>query len=192
MKLRLAEVLVRHKKAFSIHGNDLGRTDIIKHRIYTSNAMPVRQPLRRHPPSQLDAIQQHVSDMLAQDLIRASDSPWASNIVLVKKKDGSLRCCIDYRQVNALSRKDAYPMPRIDMCLDAMSGSQSFSTFNLKNSFHQIEMELESADRTAFICKEGIFQFNTMLFGLSNSGATFQRAMDVILSGLSFDIFQAY
>ena len=97
MKLRLAEVLVRHKKAFSIHGNDLGGTDIIKHRIDTSNAMPVRQPLRRHPPSHLDPMQQHVSDMLAQVVIQASDSPWASNIVLVKKKDGSLRCCIDYR-----------------------------------------------------------------------------------------------
>jgi len=189
---KLIELLQRHVSAFAMSETDLGRTDIVKHRIETGDAIPVRQPLRRQPPAHLDAIQKHVSSMLKQDVIRPSDSPWASNIVLVRKKDNTLRCCIDYRQVNNLSRKDAYPLPRIDVCLDALAGSAWYSTFDLKNSFHQIEMDSASAEKTAFLCKEGLFQYNTMPFGLSNSGATFQRAMDIILSGLSYDICLAY
>ena len=130
--------------------------------------------------------------MLKQGVIERSLSPWASNVVLVKKKDGSYRCCVDYRQVNALTRKDAYPLPRTDVCLDAMSGSHWFSTFDLRSSYHQVLNKPEDSDKTAFICREGQFKFRTMPFGLCNAGATFQRLMDMVMSGLAFEVCLVY
>ena len=130
--------------------------------------------------------------MLAQGTIEPALSPWASNVVLVKKKDGSLRCCIDYRQVNSLTRKDAYPLPRIDACLDAMSGAQWFSTFDLRASYHQVKVDPRDADKTAFICPRGMYRFRTMPFGLCNAGATFQRLMDIVMSGLHPEICLIY
>jgi hypothetical protein len=96
--------------------------------------------------------------MLKQGVIESAQSPWASNIVLVRKKDGTLRCCIDYRQLNKVTRKDAYPLPRTDTCLDAMSGAQWFSTFDLRSSYHQVEVRPRGCtDKTAFICRDGLF-----------------------------------
>ena len=130
--------------------------------------------------------------MLKQDVIEPAISPWASNIVLAKKKDGSLRCCIDFRQVNELTKKDAYPLPRTDACLDAMSGSCFFTTIDLKQSYHQVAMWQPDADKTAFITRSGMFRFKTMPFGLCNAGATFQRLMDLVLTGLNLEICLAY
>jgi len=154
---QLADLLDEFSDTFSMGENDLGWTDIVTHAIDTRDSKPVRQLLRRHPPAHNDAIQKHVSDMLEQGVIEPAKSPWASSVVLVKKKDASLRCCRDYRQVNATTRKDAYPLPRTDMCLDAMSGAQWFSTFDLRSSYHQVAMKAEDADKTAFICTEGQF-----------------------------------
>jgi len=130
--------------------------------------------------------------MLQQGVIQPAKSPWASNIVLVTKKDGSLRCCVDYQQLNTATRKDAYPLPRTDMCLDAMYGARWFSTFDLRSSYHQVAMKEEDSDKTAFICREGQFKFKTMPFGLCNVGATFQRLMDMVMSGLAFEVCLVY
>ena len=189
---RLSSLLTEFPTAFSKDENDLGWTNIVTHTIDTGDSKPVRQPLRRHPPAHLDAIQQHVSNMLQQDVIQPAKSPWASNIVLVKKKNGSLRCCVDYRQLNSATRKGAYPLPRTDMCLDAMSGARWFSTFDLRSSYHQVAMNEEDSDKTAFICREGQFKFKTMPFGLCNAGATFQRLMDMVMSGLAFEVCLVY
>ena len=170
----------------------MGRTDVITHVIDTGDNRPVRQALRRQPPAHQQAIRQHVTSMLKQGVIEPARSPWASNVVLVKKKDGSTRCCIDYRQVNSLTRKDAYPLPRTDMCLDAMAGAVWFSTFDLRNSYHQVPLDPQSSDATAFICNEGQFRFRTMPFGLCNAGATFQRLMDVVMSGLTYEMCLTY
>jgi len=189
---QLTDLLTEFSDAFSMDENDLGWTNVVTHAIDTGDSKPVRQPLRRHPPAHDDAIQKHVADMLEQGVIEPAKSPWASNVVLVKKKDGSLRCCIDYRQVNAATRKDAYPLPRTDMCLDAMSGARWFSTFDLRSSYHQVAMKPEDADKTAFICKEGQFKFTTMPFGLCNAGATFQRLMDMLMAGLTYEVCLLY
>jgi hypothetical protein len=130
--------------------------------------------------------------MLDQGVIEPAQSPWASNLVLVKKKDGTLRCCVDYRQLNSVTRKDAYPLPRTDMCLDAMSGAKWFTTLDLRSSYHQVQLDPRDADKTAFICREGSFRFLTMPFGLCNAGATFQRLMDVIMMGLNFEVCLVY
>jgi len=164
----------------------------VTHEIDTADARPIRQPLRRYPPSHQEAIDQQVSDMLRQGVIEPASSPWASNVVLAKKKDGTLRCCINYRQLNEVTRKDAYPLPRIDACLDAMAGSGIFSTFDLRSGFHQVAMEQRDADKTAFRTRRGIFRFRTMPFGLCNATASFQRLMDLVLSGLNLEICIAY
>ena len=188
----LRKLLKRFEKAFSLGENDLGSTNVTAHEIDTGDAKPVRQSLRRYPPAHMEAIREHVASMMEQDVIEPAQSAWASNLVLVRKKDGSLRCCVDYRQLNASTRKVAYPLPRTDMCLDAMSGARWFSTFDLRSSYHQVPVVTKDADKTAFICREGMFRFKKMPFGLCNAGATFQRLMDLVLSGLSPEICLAY
>jgi len=138
MTIRLQELLLQYRHTFSESEQDLGLTDIVVHHIDTGSARPVRQQLRKFAPAHVEAIAQHVDDMLKQGIIEPAYSPWASNVVLVKKKDGTYRCCIDYRQLNSVTVRDAYPLPRIDSCLDAMSGAGWFSTIDLRSSYHQV------------------------------------------------------
>jgi len=181
--LTLKAILKEHADVFSQDENDLGRTDIIMHHIDTADSSPVRQPLRRFPPAHIEAISDHVDNMLKQGIIEPASSPLASNVVLVKKKDGSLRCCIGYRQLNSVTRKNVYFLPRIDDCLDAMASAKLFSTFDLRSSYHQVEVAPQDRDKTTFICPRGMYRYRTMPFSLCNAGATFQRLMDVVMSG---------
>ena len=190
--IELTDLLKRYADVFSKSDQDLGLTSLVKHAIVTGSARPFRQQLRRCPPAHVEAISKHVSDMLRQGVIEPATSPWASNIVLVKKKDNTFRCCVDYRRLNQVTRGDAYPLPRIDSCLDAMSGARWFSTFDLRSSYHQVPVEPEDRDKTAFICPRGMYRFKTMPFGLVNAGATFQRLMDNVLTGLHLDICLVY
>ena len=121
--------------------------------------------------------------MLKKDVIKSSTSPWASPIVLVRKKDWSSRFCIDYRKVNAVTQKDAYPLPRVDETLDTLSGSRWFTTLDLISGYWHVEVNPEDAEKTAFCTHEGLFEFKVMPFGLCNAPATFQRLMDAVLAG---------
>ena len=188
----LSDILVRYADAFSQSESDVGSTNIVMHCIDTAQARPIRQRLRRYPPAHVEVISKQVDEFLQQEVIEPASSPWASNLVLVRKKDGSHRCCVDYRQLNAVTRKDAYPLPRIDACLDAMASSKWFSTFDLRASYHQVGVNPSDSDKTAFICPRGMFKFKKMPFGLCNAGATFQRLMDVVMSGLQFQICLVY
>ena len=102
----------------------------------------------------------------------------------MRKKDGTLRCCVDYRLLNAATIKDTYPLPRIDATLDALSGSTWFSTLDLKSGYHQIILSEADRPKTAFSCGNGLWQWRVMPFGLSNAPATFERLMETVLSGL--------
>ena len=110
-------------------------------------------------------------------------SELAANVVLAKKKDRTLRFYIDYRQLNAQTRKGSYQLPRTDECLDALSGAEWFSTLDLRCGYHQVAMDSKDADKTAFVTRRGIFRWRVMPFGLCNAPATFQRLMDIVLSG---------
>ena len=100
--------------------------------------------------------------MLNQDIIEPSESPWASPVVLVRKKDGSLRYCIDYRKLNSVTVKDSYPLPRIDESLDALGGSRYFSTLDLASGYWQIELDEDAKQKSAFCTTSGLYQFKVM------------------------------
>ena len=125
-----------------------------------------------------------LSDMQERNVIQPSKSPWVSPIVLVQKKDGSWRFCIDYQKVNAVARKDAYPLPRIDDTLDTMAGSKWFSTLDLLSGYWQMEVNEQEREKTAFCTSKGLFEFQMMPFGLCNTPAIFQRLMNLTLAGL--------
>ncbi|KAL5509263.1 hypothetical protein EMCRGX_G004601 [Ephydatia muelleri] len=112
--------------------------------------------------------------------------PWASPVVIATKKDGSLCFCVDYRKLNSITRKDAYPLPRIDDSLDALNGSKWFSTLDLICGYWQVEMDENDRQKTAFCTQEGLFEFKVMPFGLCNAPATFQRLMNLVLSGIQW------
>ena len=167
---------------------DLGQTGLVKHTIDTGNSRPVKQQLRPQPMAYLSIIDEHVEEMLRHDVIEPSTSFWASNVILVCKSDQTLRFCVDYRQVNALSTKDSYPLPRIDTCFDALGGAKFFSTLDLRQGYWQVEIDAESAGKTTFATRKGIFKFKVLSFGLSNAPAIFQRLMDLVLAGLTWEV----
>ncbi len=125
--------------------------------------------------------------MLADKVIRPSQSPWASPVVLVGKKDGSVRFCVDYRKLNLLTKKDVYPLPRIDDSLSALGAKQVYTTLDLTSGYWQIPIAEEDKEKTAFVTHKGLFEFNVMPFGLCNAPATFQRYMDAVFAGLKWE-----
>jgi len=122
--------------------------------------------------------------MLRHDVIEPAVSLWASNVVLAKKSDGSLRFCLDYRQLNELTYKDSYPLPPISACLDALGSAAFYST--IRSGFWQTAMDPRDMDKTAFVTRRGQFRFNVLSFGLANAPSLFQRIMDLVLAGLTW------
>src|SRR6218665_664524 len=186
IRQKLKNILLEHRAAFSLSEWDLGYTDILQHKIDTGNESPVRQPLRRQPLVLLPLIDEQVELMLSQGLIEKSYGDWASNVVIVTKKDGSPRFCIDYRAVNNKTRKDAFPLPLISECLDTLGGSSWFSTFDLRSGYHQVALHPDDRHKTAFVTRGGYYQFKVLPFGLTGSPSCFSRLMTLIMSGLNF------
>ena len=137
-----------------------------------------------HTPTQKKEISKLLQDMLQKDIVERSSSPWASPIILVKKNDDSTRLCVDYRKLNSITRKDAYPLPRFDDTLDTLHGSMWFTTLDLASGYWQVEVEKPDQHRTALSNPNGLFELKVMPFGLCNAPATFQRLMDLVLAGL--------
>ena len=179
----LTELLVNYSHVFSQGRIPTGHTSVVKHSIPTSGA-PIRQPLRRLPQALKSTVSDETHYMLDNKIIRPSSSPWCSPVVMVRKKDGSWRFCIDYRKLNAVTCRDAYPLPRIDSTLDSLSGATYFTTLDLASGYWQVEVEEADKEKTAFSTLEGHFEFNVMPFGLTNAPATFQRLMECVLAGL--------
>ena len=185
-QVTVQNLLWSYQDILSVDDFDLGYTDLVSHTIDTGVSPPLRETLRRHPQAYLDAIDKQVDQMLQQNVIEPASSPWCSNVVLVRKKDNSLRVAIDYRRLNNVTRKDSYPLPHIDSCLDALNGSSWFSTLDLRAGYWQVRQDPKDADKTAFITRKGCFRFKVLSFGLTGAPSLFQRLMDLILAGLTW------
>ncbi|KAK3086868.1 hypothetical protein FSP39_024642 [Pinctada imbricata] len=186
------ELLLKYLDIFAKSKSDIGRTNIVKHKINTDRAHPIKQAPRRIPLAKRAEAENEVQTLLKDGLIEPSSSPWSSPVVLVKKKDGSLRYCIDYRKLNSVTIKDSYPLPRIDDSLDALGGACMFSCIDLASGYWQVEMEPDDKAKTAFSTPKGLFQFKVMPFGLCNAPATFERLMETVLNGLPFQTCLLY
>ncbi|KAM7284945.1 retrovirus-related Pol polyprotein from transposon 17.6 [Ixodes scapularis] len=183
---QLVDLLAEYSDCFST-SSKVRQTPMAKHRIITDDdALPVHQSPYRVSLKERKVIQDQVQEMLDDDIIQPSRSPWASPVVLVKKKDGTLRFCVDYRRLNAVTKKDVYPLPRIDDTLDRLRHSRYFSSMDLKSGYWQIEVDERDREKTAFVTPDGLYEFKVMPFGLCTAPATFQRVMDTVLAGLKW------
>jgi len=192
VKVDLECLIDNYSDIFSRSEFDLGETPLGLHRIDTGDARPVRQTLRRQPYDLVPKIDAYVEGMCKAGIIELSSSPWASNLVVVEKKDGTYRYCVDYRKLNSLTKRDAYLLPRIDACLDTLSRSTWFSTFDLRARYHQVPMHPDDADKTSFVTRTGTYKVKRVPFGLCNAGSTFQRVMDLAVRGMNFDLCLVY
>lgn len=191
-KARLDALLAKYDDIFAYTPDQLGRSSIVKHTIDTGDNQPIRLRSYHTSPSNREEIDKQIKEMLDNGVISPSVSRWAAPVVLVKKSDGSMRFCVDYRRLNAITRKDSHPLPRITEALDALGGGRWFSTLDLRSGYWQISMSEDSKEKTAFITHNGLYEFNVLPFGLCNSPATFQRLTTHALRRLEWDICLVY
>jgi len=189
---KLVELLDRNTDLFAKSDCDLGHTHLVKAKIDTGNHSPIKQRPYRLPFSQRELVQEHIDKMLKAGIISPSQSPWASPIVMVDKKDGSKRFCVDLRALNRITKNNSHPLPRIDDILASLDGSQYFSTLDLRSGFWQVELEETSKDKTAFTCFAGLHRFEKMPFGMVNAPSIFSELMNAVLRGIQYKFAIAY
>ncbi|CAG9134097.1 unnamed protein product [Plutella xylostella] len=174
-KKQLEQVLIDHEDVFTSNGQP---TTQAEHIIDTGDHPPIAVPPYRLSPPRREILKKEIEQMLESGIITACSSPWAAPVVLVPKPDGQIRLCVDYRRLNAITKPDTYPIPRIDDLLHEAKPTPCMSSIDLKSSYWQLNVRETDREKTAFITPFGIFQFNRMPFGLRNAPATFQRMID--------------
>ena len=175
---RIMELVSRYADVFSTVP---GRTNLTEHCIRTGDARPIRVRPYPIPHAYKKQVLDELVEMERLGIIRPSKSEWASPLVIVKKSDGSLRLCVDFRALNRVSQFDAYPMPKVEDIFDHVGSSKYISTLDLTKGYWQIPLAEGSICKTAFVAPGGLYEFTVMPFGLHGAPATFQRAMDTLL-----------
>ena len=186
------DLIVDYNDVFATSDMDLGEFTAIEHRIETDNATPVKQRMCRTPAVFEEEEEAHVDKMLQAGVIQPSSSDWASAPVLVRKKDGGVRWCVDYRALNDVTIKDTFPLPLLDDCVASLTGNRWFSKLDANAAYLQIGTHPDDRKKTAFITKYGLFEFTRMGFGLCNAPATFSRAIALVLDRLNWEIALAF
>ena len=190
---RVKTLLIKHKDVFSRDSDDIGYCNAVPHQILTLDDRPVRVPHRRVHPNQWEEVKVYLKKWLKLGVLQESTSCYASPAVLVRKKDNSLRLCIDYRQLNLKTIKDAFPLPRVGECLEALTGSRYFSTLDLAHGYYQCAIDTQDVPKTAFrVGTSGLYEFTRMPMGLCNAPATFSRLMNHVLGNENFNSLLIY
>ena len=182
-------LLKEYHDIFSLEKHDTGHTKAAQHKIVLKDpdTPPFKERFHRIPPPQLDEVRAHLKMMLDAGVIRPSNSPWCNTVVLVRKKDGSVRFCIDFRRLNSLMVKDSHPLPHICETLESLAGVAPYTTIAMNSGFWQVLMDDESKQYTAFtLGSMGLYECESMTFGLCNTPPTFQRLMLNCLGELNF------
>ena len=180
----ISQLLNSFHDVFSRDEFDLGKTHLVEHRIETGDAAPVKLPPWHIPLIFADEDCKELEKLKKRGVIQPSTSPWAAPLVMVWKCCGALRMCLDYCQLNAVTKDVAYPIPHTQDCLDAVAGATLFLMMDITAAYHQIPVAKEDIPKTAFITKYGLYEFKTMPFGLKTAPQTYQRLMELALSGL--------
>ena len=181
MRNRIMNMLDKHS---SMWDGSLGEIKATSHRLALEpGARPHREMPRRTSPGLRKRIDEEIQKMLHAGVIEPATSEWASPVVLVSKKDGSLRFCVDYRRLKARTLTDAYPLPRMDDCIESLGDAVVFTTLDCNSGYWQLPVAPEDQDKTTFTTQCGTFRYTRMPFGLKNAPSTFPRALDIILSG---------
>lgn len=184
----IADNIVNKFKEISYECKGLGRTNLIEHQIDTGNAEPIRQRYYRMSPEKQRIVQEQVDEMLSLDVLQHCESPWSSPVLLVKKKDGNPRFCLDSRKLNSVTKKDAYNLPYVSEILDNLRDAKYLSSIDLSKAFWQVPIRKSDREKTAFyVPGRGTLMFNVTAFGLTNAPATQQRLVD-FLFGPEFEL----
>ena len=184
----LEDLILEYQDVFAKDDYDLGEFTEIKHSIITGDAKPVKQRMRKTPLGFVKEEQAHLDKMLKAKVIQPSKSEWASAPVLIRKRDGSVRWCVDYRELNKVTEKDSFPLPLVENCIDTLARNKYFSKLDANSAYWQVQIRKEDQKKTAFLTKYGLFEFVRMPFGLCNAPATYCRVMNLILRGLTWEI----
>lgn len=184
---QLKSLLNKYKECFSNNLRDLGFTNIVQMEIELTDSKPVVYRPYRLSYSERELVRSMVQEMIEADIVCESTSQYASPILLVKKKTGEKRLCVDYRALNSRTKKEHYPLPLIDDQLDMLAGHSLFITLDCASGYYQLPIIESSQDKTAFVTPDGQYQFKRMPFGLANAPSVFQRAMNKILAKSKVD-----
>lgn len=186
----IADNIIAQFKSISIEEKGLGRTNLITHRIDTGDAQPIRQRYYRMSPEKQRILLEQVDEMLALDVIEPCESAWSSPVLIVTKKNGQPRFCLDSRKLNAVTKKDAYNLPYVSEILDNLRDAKYLSSVDLSKAFWQIPIEPKDRDKTAFyVPGRGSLRFKTTPFGLTNAPATQQRLVDLLFGDMEGKTF---